>query len=439
MLNLRLQPVLVRLFIYIAAVSAVNNGLARTPVMGWNTWNRFVCGINEELILSSAKLLVSTGLKDAGYNYVNVDDCWHAPERASDGSPAWDPNTFPRGIKALADDVHDLGLKFGIYSSAGTMTCQRRFGSLGYEEIDAKAYAEWGVDLLKYDNCFNDGLFGNETVSYAKMANALNATGRPIVYSMCNWGQDLSWTWAGKIANMWRMSGDISDDFDGYDSRCPCLQLENCTEFGYYCSAVRILDWAAAMLEYSEPGAWNDLDMLEAGTYVGNGGMSYDEYVSHFSLWALVKSPLILGNDLAQMSDETLEIITNDAIIAANQDPLGVPAKRVWKRDDLELWAGPLHDGSTVVAVLNTADHNQTIDLEFSDLPSHLSGTKYTAYDLWQKADDSSSSSELKTRWGRVIGAYEASIPSVELKLHQTRVFKIVPEDDVRKFVVQVQ
>lgn len=411
-------------------VSAVDNGLARTPPLGWNSWNRFQCDISEETILSAANSLVSTGLKDIGYEYVIIDDCWHADSRDPESNePLPNPDTFPSGIKSLSDQIHSLGLKFGIYSDAGLYTCARRFGSLGYEDIDAKTYASWGVDYLKYDNCFNEGLSGNTSISYSryeKMAKALNATGRPIVYAMCNWGEDHSWTWAGELANSWRMSGDIGDLFTGYHPWCPCTSLENCTNFGARCSVTRILDWAADIVPYSGPGGWADLDMLE----VGNGNMTKDEYITHFSMWALVKSPLILGNDLANMSKDTLEIISNKEILAANQDPLGIAASRVWQVSveeggDVQLWIGPLEHGATVVAVVNTSPTNATVSVPWTDiLPYELTSEQPVhVFDLWQRADDA--------QWGLYLGSLGSSFSfssTMKLRSHETKVYRLVPQ-----------
>ncbi|QRV77914.1 glycoside hydrolase family 27 protein [Ceratobasidium sp. AG-Ba] len=271
---LSLVPVLA----LVGAAGAVDNGLARTPQMGWNTWNRFGCNIAEDLILSSANALVRTGLRDLGYKYVLMDDCWQADRREEGtGKPVAHPKRFPNGIKHVSNKVHDLNLKLGIYSSAGVKTCAGRFGSLDYERIDAKTYAEWGIDYLKYDNCYNQGRSGTPLISfqrYANMSRALGESGRAILYSMCNWGEDGPWNWASEIANSWRMSGDIKDSFTGYDDRCPCTDMLDCKLAGYHCSVTRILDFAAPLLQKGGPGRWNDLDMLE----VGNGGMTFDEY-----------------------------------------------------------------------------------------------------------------------------------------------------------------
>ncbi|KAJ3013209.1 hypothetical protein NUW54_g1655 [Trametes sanguinea] len=403
--------------------------------MGWNTWNHFGCGISEDTILSAAKALISNNLTSYGYEYVIVDDCWQAPARDPDtGAPVADPSKFPNGIKDVADQVHNMGLKFGIYSSAGTYTCGGRFGSLDHEEIDAKTYASWGVDYLKYDNCYNEGRAGTPKISYDRYANmtrALNATGRPILYSMCNWGEDGPWNFAVDIANSWRISGDIHDDFDRYDDRCPCTSILDCKLPGFHCAMSRIIDFAAPVGQKAGPGHWNDLDMLE----VGNGGMNFDEYVTHFSMWALVKSPLILGNDITNMSNDTLTIITNAALIAVNQDPNGSPASRIWKRSlpeggDLQLWQGSLVNNQFVFALMNTSPNPQTVNVSFTDVfvdqgASYQSGT-FTLYDLWQK-DPSSGA------WGLNLGEFTGSVPNVQIGTHQTKVWKAVPVSTSQK------
>ncbi|KAH9853207.1 alpha-galactosidase [Lenzites betulinus] len=410
------------------AAFAYDNGLARTPQMGWNTWNHFGCGISEDTILSAAKAIVSNNLTAYGYEYVIMDDCWHAAARDPDTSaPVADPEKFPNGIKALSDEVHNLGLKFGIYSSAGTYTCGGRFGSLDHEEIDAQTYASWGVDYLKYDNCYNEGRAGTPKISYdryANMSRALNATGRPILYSMCNWGEDGPWNFAVDIAHSWRISGDIHDDFDRFDDRCPCTDILDCKLPGFHCAMSRIIDFAAPVGQKAGPGKWNDLDMLE----VGNGGMNFDEYVTHFSMWALVKSPLILGNDVTDMTNDTLSIITNDALIAVNQDPNGSPANRIWKRTlseggNLQLWAGSLVNNQFVIALMNTSPNSQTVNVSFTDVffdqgSAYQSGT-YTLYDLWQKDDAG--------KWGKSLGDFTGSVPDVQVGTHQTKVWKAVP------------
>jgi len=417
------------------------NGLARTPQMGWNTWNYFGCSISEDTILGAAQKIADSGLKSYGYEYVLMDDCWQAATRdPSTSAPQPDPAKFPNGIKDMSDKIHAMGLKIGIYSDAGSMTCGGRFGSLGYEAIDAKTYAEWEIDYLKYDNCYNEGQSGAPLISYNRYNNmsvALNETGRPILYSMCNWGDDQPWNWATTIANSWRISGDIHDDFSRIDDRCPCDSMLDCELPGYHCSVARIIDFSAPLGQKAGPGRWNDLDMLE----VGNGGMTYDEYVTHFSMWAIVKSPLILGNDVTHMTNQTLSIITNSAIIAVNQDSLGSPAVRIWRQTlensdpkiagtpSLQLWAGSLVNDSTVVALLNTGSKNQTVDVQFKDVfvdsSSTVQNAQYRVYDLWQKS--SSAGYGNITSWGKDMGIHEGVMERISIGPHQTKVWKFVP------------
>ncbi|KAI0082214.1 glycoside hydrolase [Panus rudis PR-1116 ss-1] len=410
----------------IRSVLGHDNGLARSPQMGWNTWNHFGCDISESTILNAAKAMISNNLTQLGYEYVIMDDCWQAPARDSSGAPVADPQKFPNGIKDLADQIHNLGLKFGIYSSAGIYTCGGKFGSLGFEEIDAKTYADWGVDYLKYDNCFNEGLAGTPKIShdrFANMSRALNATGRPILYSMCNWGEDGPWNFAPTIANSWRISGDIHDDFNRFDDRCPCTDILDCKLPGFHCAMARIIDFAAPVGQKARSGAWNDLDMLE----VGNGGMDFDEYVTHFTFWSILKSPLILGNDVTNMSNDTLSIITNKALIDINQDQGSSVANRMWKRTvsggDLSLWAGSLSNNRFVIALLNTSPNSQTVDVSFKDAFFDQGTTyqqqPYKLSDLWQK--DGSGN------WGKPLGTVQGSIKGVKIGSHQTKLWLAIP------------
>ncbi|XP_022742185.1 alpha-galactosidase 3-like isoform X2 [Durio zibethinus] len=279
----------------------LNNGLALTPQMGWNSWNFFACNITEDLIRETADALISTGLADLGYVYVNIDDCWSATSRNSEGQLVPDPNAFPSGIKALADYVHRKGLKLGIYSDAGAFTCQVRPGSLFHEIDDSQLFASWGVDYLKYDNCFNLGI--DPKKRYPPMRDALNATGRTIFYSLCEWGVEDPALWARGVGNSWRTTDDINDT---WASMTTIADLNN--------------KWAS----YAGPGGWNDPDMLE----VGNGGMTYPEYRAHFSIWALMKAPLLVGCDVRNMTAETFEILSNMEVIAVNQ---GLGRSFVWK------------------------------------------------------------------------------------------------------------
>ncbi|XP_042405073.1 alpha-galactosidase-like [Zingiber officinale] len=334
------------------------NGLGLTPAMGWNSWNRFGCNINETLIKETADAIVSTGLAELGYQYVNLDDCWAEYNRTPKGEVVGNYKTFPSGIKALADYVHSKGLKLGIYSSAGDRTCSNGMpGSLGYEYVDAQTFASWGIDYLKYDNCYNRNI--DPQVRYPVMTKALRQAGRPIYYSLCEWGQSNVATWAAGVGNSWRTTGDIVDNWD---------------------SMIGKMDQNDGNARYAKPGGWNDPDMLE----VGNGGMTHDEYIVHFSLWALAKAPLIIGCDVRTLTKEIKDIIGNEEVIAVNQDPLGVQGKKVMKDGNLEVWAGPLCPGSKVVILLNRdSQESSSITATWEDvgLPRH---TSVEVRDLWK-------------------------------------------------------
>ncbi|BAF26853.2 alpha-galactosidase precursor [Oryza sativa Japonica Group] len=335
---------------------AFENGLGRTPQMGWNSWNHFYCGINEQIIRETADALVNTGLAKLGYQYVNIDDCWAEYSRDSQGNFVPNRQTFPSGIKALADYVHAKGLKLGIYSDAGSQTCSNKMpGSLDHEEQDVKTFASWGVDYLKYDNCNDAGRSVMER--YTRMSNAMKTYGKNIFFSLCEWGKENPATWAGRMGNSWRTTGDIADNWGSMTSRAD----END-------------QWAA----YAGPGGWNDPDMLE----VGNGGMSEAEYRSHFSIWALAKAPLLIGCDVRSMSQQTKNILSNSEVIAVNQDSLGVQGKKVQSDNGLEVWAGPLSNNRKAVVLWNRQSYQATITAHWSNIG--LAGSvAVTARDLW--------------------------------------------------------
>ncbi len=267
---------------------AVNNGLAVTPPMGWNDWNKYGCGISDSLIRQQAAAMVSSGMKAAGYQYINIDDCWLSKSRDSSGNVVPDPSKFPNGMKAVADYVHSLGLKLGIYNDAGTATCAGFPGMYGHETQDANTYASWGIDYIKVDWCSSTGI--DAQTEYTKIGNALRSTGRAITFSLCDWGQSNVWTWGPSVGNLWRTTGDISDNWTS--------MLSN-------------FDSSATHASSAGPGGWNDPDMLE----VGNGGMSTTEYQTHFSLWAISAAPLITGTDLSNMSASTKSILMNTDVI----------------------------------------------------------------------------------------------------------------------------
>jgi alpha-galactosidase len=345
--------------------------LAATPPMGWNSWNKFACDVNEDLIRQTAAAMLSSGMKDAGYQYVIIDDCWQV-DRDSNGNIVADPKHFPSGIKALADYVHSKGLKFGIYSDAGTKTCAGRPGSRGYEFQDARQYAAWGVDYLKYDWCNTSTQ--DAPSSYEIMRAALDASGRAIVFSICEWGKNKPWLWAKNIGNLWRTTGDIKDRWQGKQEWKP----GDCCNYGM----TDILDQQDGLESYAGPGHWNDPDMLE----VGNGGMTTAEYRAHFSLWAILAAPLIAGNDLRDMTPEIREILTRKEVIAVNQDAAGIQGRRVRKNGDLEVWSKPLQDGSRAVVLFNRGTANGEISVAWENLgyPAHLSAR---VRDLWDAKD----------------------------------------------------
>jgi alpha-galactosidase len=378
-----------------ASAQIQRESLAQTPPMGWNSWNKFACNVSEDLIKSVADVIASNGMKEAGYQYVVIDDCWQV-SRDEDGFIVADPQRFPSGIKALADYVHSKGLKFGIYSDAGTKTCGGRPGSQGHEYQDALQYARWGVDYLKYDWC-NTGT-RNAEEAYSTMSNALLATGRPMVFSLCEWGTNKPWLWGKGIGNLWRTTGDISDKWSS-KKKWPD---GSCCEYGM----VDILDQQVGLAAFAGPGHWNDPDMME----VGNGGMTIPEYRAHFSLWALLAAPLIAGNDVRSMSPEIREILTNAEVIGVNQDKLGREGERVKKNGDLEVWAKMLADGSRAVILFNRGSEEAEVSVAWEEIgyPAHLTAK---VRDLWAHKEA-----------GTFTGSYSAKVAS-----HTVVMVKIIP------------
>jgi alpha-galactosidase len=369
--------------------------LAPTPPMGWNSWNKFACNVSEDLIKSVADAMASNGMKDAGYQYVVIDDCWQV-NRDENGFIVADPQRFPSGIKALADYVHGKGLKFGIYSDAGAKTCGGRPGSQGHEYQDAMQYARWGVDYLKFDWC-NTGT-RNEEEAYSTMSAALLATGRPIVFSICEWGDGKPWLWGKGIGNLWRTTGDISDYWQGKRKWPNGI----CCQDG----VVDILDQQVDLYAFAGPGHWNDPDMLE----VGNGGMTNAEYRSHFSFWALLAAPLIAGNDIRSMSPEIKEILTSPEVIAVNQDKLGQQGRRVRKDGDFEVWSKELADGSRAVILFNRGTSESKVTANWEDI-GYPASVNAKVRDLWEHKD-----------LGNFRGSYAAEVGS-----HSVVMVRITP------------
>lgn len=343
--------------------------LASTPPMGWNSWNHFAKKVTDADVRAAADALVASGMRDAGYIYVNIDDTWEG-QRDAQGNIQTN-SKFP-DMKALADYVHSKGLKLGIYSSPGPKTCAGYEGSYGHEQQDADTYAKWGVDYLKYDLCSYRNVMKTESngdqqkawtmmqQAYEKMHQALLNTHRPIVYSLCQYGWDAVWNWGPKVGgNLWRTTGDISDNYD----RMSLIGFSQ-----------------AGLAKYAAPGRWNDPDMLE----VGNGRMKPDEYRTHMSLWAMLAAPLLAGNDLSKMDDTTKSILMNKEVIAVDQDALGVQGDRVHATGPFEVWMKPLQDGSKAVALFNRSESDYPITVQLKDVG--FDGP-VQARDLWSHAD----------------------------------------------------
>jgi alpha-galactosidase len=331
--------------------------VGKTPQLGWNSWNTFACDIDEKMIKEMADVMVANGMKDAGYEYINIDDCWHG-ERDAKGLIQADKKHFPSGIKAVADYVHSKGLKLGIYSDVGNKTCGGKPGSRGHEYQDAITYASWGIDYVKYDWCDSKDL--NAKAAYTTMRDAIKSAGRPMLFSICEWGDNKPWEWATDIGHSWRTTGDID----------PCWNCEH--NHGSWSSwgVLRILDKQEGLRKYAGPGHWNDMDMMEVGN-----GMTEAEDRSHFSLWAMMASPLIAGNDLRKMPDATRKILTNKEMLAINQDVLGVQAMKWIDDGDVEIFIKPLDKGDYAVLFLNRADYEKTYthDWAFNEMKDDIS------------------------------------------------------------------
>jgi alpha-galactosidase len=336
------------------------NGLAKTPPMGWNSWNKFRAQVEDKNVREMADAIVSSGMRDAGYIYVNIDDTWQGQR---DAQGVLQPNEKFPDMKGLADYVHSKGLKLGIYSSPGRLTCASYNGSYGHEELDAKTYAAWGIDYLKYDWCSAPGVYTKEEhePAYYLMGKALQATRRPIVYSLCQYGMLDVGEWGTKVGgNLWRTTGDISDRWD---------------------SMVRIgFDQQIGREKYAGPGHWNDPDMLE----IGNGGMTDTEYRTHMSLWSILAAPLLAGNDIRTMTDATKEILMNKEVIAVDQDKKGVQGTRVRKDGDLEVWSKQLDQG-VAVGLFNRGAEPAKISVKWTEVGIKKNNPKVR--DLWAHKD----------------------------------------------------
>ena len=360
-----LLTILLLLLLPVIGRAQTRESLSLTPQMGWSSWNNFQGNINEDIIKSIADAMVASGLKDAGYTYINIDDCWHG-KRDADGFIQADPKHFPHGIKALADYVHSRGLKLGIYSDAGSETCAGRPGSLGHEYQDALQYARWGIDYLKYDWCNTTNI--NAQGAYQLMRDALQATGRPIFFSMCEWGDNHPWRWAKGIGDSWRIGPDIWCSFDSTHVFPTYIQ----------CSIIDCINRNDSLRSYAGPGHWNDPDMLEVGN-----GLSVNQDRAHFTMWCMMASPLILGNDVRNMSDETKAILTNRDLIAIDQDKLGVQGLRFLIREGLEYWFKPLSNGDWAMTIFNPTRQSLSCSLNWQDfnLTDEEVSKRSTAFD----------------------------------------------------------
>ncbi len=356
------------------AADVPSNGLAKTPPMGWNSWNKFARKVSDELIRETADAMASNGMKDAGYQYVNIDDTWEAGRDAQGNIQS--NEKFP-DMKALADYVHSKGLKIGIYSSPGPKTCAGYEGSFQHEEQDARTFAAWGIDYLKYDWCSASQVYDYHSMqaAYAKMGKALQNSGRPIVYSLCQYGLLHSSEWGPKVGgNLWRTTGDISDNW------------ASMSRIGF--------DQQHELTRFAKPGGWNDPDMLE----IGNGGMTDTEYRTHMSLWSLLAAPLLAGNDLRSVPPSIMTILTNKEVIAVDQDPLGKEATRVAKDGTTEVWARPLKGGSYAVGLFNRGSAAAKVTVKWSDVGVT---SEAQVRDLWKHSDE-----------GKSIGEFSAEVPS---------------------------
>lgn len=366
-------------------VSPEWQNLAQTPPMGWNSWNGLGKKVSEKLIRETADSFVTSGLKDTGFNYIVIDDYWHGGRDSATGLLYPDPKRFPSGMKALADYVHSKGLKFGIYSDAGTQTCGEQPGSFGYEDKDAKLFAEWGVDFLKYDYCFcNDFASENNNYKmaidrYKKMGDALKATGRPILFSICEWGPRAPWLWGKEVGGqMWRTSYDVHDFWDKPRNEISPIGI------------LTSLDVAANLERFAGPGGWNDPDMLVVGLNnkgnVKGGGCNEIEYRTQMSMWCMLAAPLMIGCDIRSMDELTKSILLNKDIISIDQDPLGKQGFRVYRKDGIETFKKPLSGNRVAIAFLNRNSAVNKITVTYKELELDPSSV-YSVYDVWKHGD----------------------------------------------------
>jgi len=376
---------------FFGATAQKYDQLAKTPPMGWNSWNKFACNVSEKLIMQMADEMVSSGMQDAGYQYIVIDDCWQV-DRDENGEIVVDKDRFPHGMKYVADYVHSKGLKFGIYSCAGSKTCAGRPGGRGHEFQDARTYASYGVDYLKYDWC--NTTTQEAKSSYSTMRDGLFAAKRPIVFSLCEWGTAKPWEWAKEVGHLWRTTGDIVDRWD---------------------SMIDILDKEKDLAKYAGPGYWNDPDMLE----VGNGGMTTEEYRTHFSLWCMLAAPLMAGNDLGNMSPETADILKNAEVIALDQDVLGKQGFCYRDNGDYEIWIKKLANNEKAVCLLNRGDEEKTVQVDYNIL---LKAND----DYWSSEPYKLENYKLRDLWEHKEVSLEKSTVFVKMPPHSVKVYRFL-------------
>lgn len=360
----------------------MSTALAATPPMGWNSWNMFGHAVSESAVRETAEAIAKLGFKDLGYQYIVIDDCWSKKDaRDSHGNLVPDPEKFPNGLKALADSVHSLGLKIGIYSDAADRTCGGYLGSYGFEDQDAQLWASWGIDFLKYDYCNAPPDQATAIERYFSMGAALRKTGREFLFSLCEWGGRSPHLWGKEVGgHMWRVSGDVFDSWVDIWV----------TPYNYYGLGVETsVDIANDLSDYGGPGGWNDLDMLIVGLKgkgsVKGGGLSFLEYQTHMSIWCMACSPLMIGCDVRTLDTETASLLLNPEVLAVNQDVLGKPARRAKVQGRCEIWRKPLADGSVAVALLNRGSSGADVTVKASDIG--LLDTPKLARNLWTQQD----------------------------------------------------
>ncbi len=378
--------------------------LAPTPPMGWNSWNMFGATVDAQIIKQTADAFVTSGLREAGYQYIVIDDHWHGG-RGTDGRLFPDAQKFPDGMKAVSDYVHSLGLKFGIYSDCGPLTCGGRPASQDKEEIDARTFADWGVDFLKYDWCNAEDTRSNAEYRYARMSTALRATGREIVFSICEWGHHRPWLWGARAGGqLWRTTGDIGDSWYNVIAKWGGI-LYGIDSIGF--------EQQRGLESFAGPGHWNDTDMLVIGLRgksreITGPGCTDNEYRTHFSLWCMLAAPLMIGCDVRNMDVATCEILTNREAIDLDQDSLGMQGYRASRNGLCEIWKKPLSDGHLGVGIFNRGDRIQTVASHWSDL--EISGG-YRIRDLWAHSD---------------LGNYD-SVFSSEVEPHSCVLLRFIP------------